>query len=75
MTFIGPITSAEAGEQVPSHSFMVLQPSSGIIKLDYPDKATAKAARDQLLQSSHTHKVPSNKLLAAIHEALAGGKA
>ena len=65
ITFLGPITVSDSG----CH-FNVLQPKSGLIKLEYPDKPTAKAARDQLLQSSHTHKVASNKLLQAICDAL-----
>lgn len=41
-----------------------------MIKLEYPDKPTATQARNQLLKSSHTYKVPSNTLLQAIQEAL-----
>ena len=71
MTFIGPITTEKAGARPWPSQFLILQPGSGVIKLEYPDRATAKAARDQLLQSPHTHKVPSNKLLMAILQALA----
>lgn len=69
ITFIGPITQHKVGRKT-IHVFHVLQHLSGIIKLEYPDKSSAKAARDQLLQSNHTYKVPSNKLLQAIYEAI-----
>lgn len=70
ITFIGPV-SAEKSGRATTYNFHVLQHTSGVIKLEYPDKSTAKAAREQLLKSKHTYKVPSNKLLQAIYEALA----
>lgn len=69
ITFIGPITEQKVGRNT-IHVFHVLQYASGIIKLEYPDKSSAKTARDQLLKSNHTYKVPSDKLLQAIYEAL-----
>jgi hypothetical protein len=68
-TFIGPITEeSRAGHR--TAYFMILQAGSGVIKLEYPDKTEAGKARGQLLQSNHSFKVPSNKLLQAIYEAL-----
>jgi hypothetical protein len=68
-TFIGPITEeSRAGHR--RAYFMILQAGSGLIKLEYPDKTEAGKARGQLLQSNHSHKVPSNELLQAICEAL-----
>lgn len=69
-TFIGPVIVEKRAGQITSINFHVLQSTSGMIKLEYPSKAEATAARAQLLKSRHTHKVPSNTLLQAIQEAL-----
>jgi hypothetical protein len=69
-TFIGPVTVEKRAGKTISISFHLLQGSSGMLKLEYPDKAAANAARAQLLKSHHTHKVGTNTLLQAIHEAL-----
>lgn len=69
-TFIGPVIVEKRAGQITSINFHVLQSTSGMIKLEYPSKAEATAARAQLLKSRYTHKVPSNALLQAIQEAL-----
>jgi hypothetical protein len=69
-TFIGPVVVEKRAGAITSISFHVLQSTSGMLKLEYPDKPTANAARAQLLKSRHTHKVGSNTLLQAIQEAL-----
>jgi hypothetical protein len=69
-TFIGPVVVEKRAGQITSINFHILQSTSGMLKLEYPDKPTANAARAQLLKSRHTHKVGSNTLLQAIQEAL-----
>lgn len=69
-TFIGPITVEKTGGKITSASFHVLQSTSGIIKLDYPDKPTAVQARNQLLRNRYVYKVGSNPLLEAIRAAI-----
>lgn len=72
-TFIGPVAVDMRAGKLISAYFYVLQKGSGMLKLDYPDKASATSARTQLLKSNHTHKVGSNTLLQAIQEALSEG--
>jgi hypothetical protein len=69
-TFIGPVVTEKRAGQITSINFHILQSTSGMLKLEYPDKPTANQARAQLLKSRHTHKVGSNTLLQAIQEAL-----
>jgi hypothetical protein len=69
-TFIGPVVVEKRAGAITSVCFHVLQSTSGMLKLEYPDKPTANQARAQLLKSRHTHKVGSNTLLQAIQEAL-----
>lgn len=69
-TFIGPVMVEKRAGTITSINFHVLQSTSGMIKLEYPSKADATAARKQLLKSRHTYRVPSNALLQAIQEAL-----
>lgn len=69
VTFVGPITFEPGHANGPRH-FYVLQSWADPLKLEYPDKPTAKAARDQILKAEHTHPLQSNKLLMAIHKAL-----
>ena len=65
VTFVGPISFAHG----PRH-FLVLQGGADPLKLEYPDKPSAKAARNQILKADNTHPLGSNKLLMAIHKAI-----
>lgn len=70
-TFVGPITVDKSGGKPPPATFYVLQSTSGMLKLEYPSKAEAVQARNQLLKSKHVLRVGNNPLLDAIQTAIA----
>lgn len=72
-TFIGPISSERSiatGQRVSSYYFLLLQTGSEPLKLEYPSRRVAVAARKHLLNSSSAFAVSSAKLLQAIYAAM-----
>lgn len=71
ITFVSPLSydvSVVGGKRVMSPYFYLLQPGAAPLKLEYPTKVEAKAARSQLIEASDTHAVPKMALFWAIHE-------
>ncbi len=72
-TFVGPVTSERTianGARVLSIYFLLMSSGSDPLKLEYPSKRAAVAARKQVLKSPEAFGVPSTRLLKAIHEAI-----
>jgi hypothetical protein len=71
-TFVGPVTSEQILPRVYKVGFLILQAAKDCspILLEYDDKETATKSREQLLTSTNTYRVPSNKLLYALQMAL-----
>jgi hypothetical protein len=73
ITFLGPLTpfSPKTGKpRIKSWGFVVMQGGNDPLTLEYDSEAEAQGARRQLLQGHSTYQVPTNKLLAAIKDAL-----
>jgi hypothetical protein len=75
ITFLGPLAyqrkkNAKGGKGA---GFSILQ-QGGALKLEYPSMEEAISARRTVLGDHHSHAVPSNKLLGAIHTALEQAK-
>ena len=70
-TFVGPITVDKSASKPQPATFYVLQSTSGMLKLEYPSKAEAVQARNQLLKSKDVYRVGNNPLLDAIQTAVA----
>ena len=74
LVFVGPVY-VDTGKPRPyQYSYHVLQ-GTFCLKLDYADRKTAAESRKQLLKTSHSHTVGSNKLLQAIQTAISEAKA
>ncbi len=71
VTFLGPIGNFGAKKGKRSCGFLMLQSAGGeLLKLEYPDRPSAREARNTLLKMDWSFPVPKANLLYGIEKGL-----